>query len=176
MKLFTKEMAVMNRNLMRSKNIYFLITLFVVLHSSASFAQSYPTEIEVFQKVFGIEKKVALANFMKMDASNNNFWKIYDQYETKRQELGKERIAIIMDYAGNYTNLSDEKILELFKRSESLKKSFDKLQTTYFNKIKKEVGIGKAAQFWQFEGYIYTMTQAEIYSKIPFIGENPNGK
>jgi len=144
---------------------------FFVLISSTLLAQSAQSEVEIMQEVFGLEKKVAVANFMDLGEDAESFWAIYDEYEAERKKLGNDRIKVIEDYAANYANLSDEKILELFKKTSSVKKSFGKLQQTYFNKMKNEVGVSKAAQFWQLENYFNAMIQAEIYSKLPFIGE-----
>ncbi len=153
-----------------------LLIVFLLLLASTSFAQSYQSEVEIFQEAFGLEKKAAVANFMNLKEAAEGFWKIYDEYEVERKELGKERIQIIADYAKNYPNISDEKILELFKRTQSLRKSFDKLQSTYFKKMKKEHGVSKAAQFWQLEGYFNSIILANIYTIIPFIGENLSRK
>jgi hypothetical protein len=78
---------------------------------------------------------------------------------------------VIGQYAFNKKNIYHENILELFKKTSVVKKSFAKLQKTYFNKMKKEVGVNKAAQFWQLENYFNAMIQAGIYSQLPFIGE-----
>jgi len=152
-----------------------LTTAFLLLMASTSFAQSYQSEVEIIQEAFGLEKKVAVANFMNLEESVEGFWNIYDAYELERKKLGKERIQIISDYAKSYPDISGEKILDLFKRTQSLKKSFDKLQKTYFNQMKKEVGVSKAAQFWQLEGYFNSIIQANIYTQIPFIGEHLSG-
>lgn len=146
------------------------IVLFSFL-SSTFFAQSGQTEVEIIQEAFGLEKKMAIANFMDLGEDAESFWAIYDEYEAERKKLGNARIKVIEDYAANYANLSDEKILELFKKTSSVKKSLAKLQKTYFNKMRKEVGVGKAAQFWQLENYFNAMIQAQIYSELPFIGE-----
>ena len=112
---------------------------------------------------------------MELGENAESFWKIYSDYEAKRKELGKERIKVIADYAKSYPTISDEEILALFKRTKAFKKSFAKLQQTYFNRMRKEVGTSKAAQFWQLESYFNAMIQAEIYAQIPFIGENLDG-
>lgn len=161
-------------NLFTFKNILTLIVINLTIN--LSFAQSARTEVEIFQEVIGLEKKVAVAEFMALDANADNFWKIYDEYEAKRKELGMNRIKVIADYAKSYPTISDEEILALFKRTKAIKESFAKLQQTYFNKMKKEIGVSKAAQFWQLESYFNAMIQAEIYSQIPFIGENLEGK
>lgn len=142
--------------------------------SSTLWAQSAPTEVEIIQEAFGLEKKMAIANFMELDEDAESFWALYDEYEAERKKLGNERIKVIAEYANNYSNISDEKILELFKKTSSVKRSFAKLQQAYFNKMRKEVGVNKAAQFWQLETYFNAMIQANIYSELPFIGELDN--
>lgn len=152
-----------------------ITSLILIVVANAAFAQSAQTEVEIIQEAFGLDKKVAVANFMELGEDAESFWKIYDEYETQRKELGMNRIKVIADYAKSYPTISDEEILTLFKRSKAFKKSFAKLQQTYFNKMKKEVGVSKAAQFWQLESYFNAMIQAEIYLQIPFIGENLDG-
>lgn len=153
-----------------------LVCLLILALTTASVvAQSLQTEVEIIQEAVGLEKKVAVANFMELDDSAESFWTIYDEYEAERKKLGKDRIKIIVDYAQSYPRISEEEIMALYKRTTTLKKSFDKLQKTYFNRMKKAVGVSKAAQFWQMENYFNAMVQAEIYSQIPFIGEHLEG-
>lgn len=149
------------------------VTLLILLAViNTAFTQSSQTEVGIIQEAFGLEKKVAIANFMDLGEDAESFWAIYDEYEAERKKLGIARIKVIEEYAANYTDISDEKILELFKKVAQVKKSFAKLQKTYFNRMRKEVGTSRAAQFWQLENYFNAMIQAEIYSQIPFIGEN----
>jgi len=152
-----------------------MAALLLTFLASSAFAQSYQTEVEIFQEAFGLEKKVAVANFMKLDKSAGSFWKLYDEYEAARKTLGKERIEIIADYIQRYPTISDDEILALFKRREKMLKSMDKLQHTYFKRMSKEIGVSKAAQFMQLENYINAVIQESIYAQIPFIGENVGG-
>ena len=150
-------------------------SLILIIFANTAFAQTSQTEVEIIQEAFGLEKKAAVANFMDLKEDAENFWAIYDEYEAERKKLGIARIKVIGEYAANYPNISEDKILELFKKVGQVKKSFAKLQQSYFKKMKKEVGVSRAAQFWQLEGYFNAMIQAEIYSQIPFIGENLSG-
>lgn len=160
----------MNYSSALKKLIPSLILVFTAFNTA--FSQSALTEVKIIQEALGLEKKVAVANFMELGEDAKGFWKIYEEYEAERKELGIERIEVIADYAKSYPNISDDEILALFKRTKAFKKSFAKLQKTYFNRMRKEVGTSKAAQFCQLESYFNAMIQAEIYSQIPFIGEN----
>jgi hypothetical protein len=47
----------------------------------------------------------------------------------------------------------------------------DKLQKTYYGKMKKSSGVKAAAQFLQIEAYLLSAVRATIMENIPFIGE-----
>ena len=91
-------------------------------------AQSQSDEIELFQAVFGMEKKAIVTEFLQMDDSSYEaFWTIYDAYETERKELGKNRISLLKKYAENYGQLTDEKTDELMAEMIRQKSNLDKL-------------------------------------------------
>ena len=86
------------------------ILLAFILSFTLLKAQSNKEEIELVQSVFGMEKKAIVAEFVKVDAAQKDaFWALYDEYETKRKELGKNRVALLEDYANNYDKLTNEK-------------------------------------------------------------------
>jgi len=53
----------------------------------------------------------------------------------------------------------------------TLQQKNDKLLVTYYNKIKKSVGVKPAAQFLQIESYFLSIIRTIILDEIPFIGE-----
>ncbi len=135
-------------------------------------AQSYQDEIDLFQTVFGMEKKVLFEFFIDVDGeAESNFWSLYDEYVNSRKALGKTRIHLIEDYADNYDKLTQEKTDELMKSMIQQKSSLDKLVNKYYKKIKKGSGSKVAAQFLQLETYILAAVRVEIMQAIPFIGE-----
>jgi DNA invertase Pin-like site-specific DNA recombinase len=132
-------------------------------------------EVEIFQNVFGMEKKAAVASFIELEGEKADaFWMLYDEYETKRKDLGKQRIQLINNYAENYENMTDEKIDELFKESVKVNGGLAKLATSYYKKMKKAVDTKTAAQFFQIENYFQSAIRYEISSLLPFIGEFEN--
>ncbi|MDN3723552.1 hypothetical protein QRD02_04100 [Aequorivita sp. SDUM287046] len=136
-------------------------------------AQSNKEETDLIQSVFGMEKKAIVADFVGNDAGET-FWTLYDEYETKRKELGKRRVAVMADYVENYNNLDNAKYDEVIANMISLQKETDKLIDQYYKKIKKASGSKVAAQFFQLEGYILTQIRAAIFERIPIIGEFGN--
>lgn len=149
-----------------------LIAALVLLVSTAGFAQSNKEDIDVIQSLYGKEKKAILAGFVTVEgAQKDAFWKLYDEYETKRKELGKQRVALLEKYAANYGTMDDATTDKLIKEMTALSVKTDKLIGTYYAKMKKSAGVKTAAQFVQFEAYVLSVVRASIMESIPFIGE-----
>jgi len=151
------------------KQLLIIAALFI---SAAGFAQSNKEEIDLYQSLWGMEKKDIVAEFIKLDGpAKDAFWKLYDEYEMERKSLGKERIGLLNKYAENYMTLDDEKTDEIMGEMISLGAKTDKLAATYYGKMKKGAGVKAAAQFLQLESYINSSIRAAILEEIPFIGE-----
>lgn len=138
-------------------------------------AQSDVEEIDFIQSIMGAEKKEVMSQFVDLQGpAADAFWKLYDEYEVKRKSLGKERIALIRQYADEYDGITDEQTDALMSKAIKLRNSNNKLTDSYYKKLKKAVGSKSAAQFYQLESYIQSVVRAELFSNIPLIGELEN--
>ncbi|HEV8515597.1 MAG TPA: hypothetical protein VGQ59_20075 [Cyclobacteriaceae bacterium] len=149
------------------------ILLFSLFVSVLALAQSNKEDVEIIQSVLGKEKKALVTEFLKLEAGpkTDAFWKLYDQYETERKALGKQRIALLEKYASSYGSTDDAQTDQLIKEIQSLQGKTDKLIIKYYGKIKKESSVKTAAQFYQLEAYFLSVIRATILNSIPFIGE-----
>lgn len=151
------------------KKLFVIAALFI---STAGFAQSNKEDVDFIQSIYGKEKKAIVAEFIKLEgAQKDAFWKLYDEYEVQRKELGKKRIALLERYANSYMTLSDAETDKLMQDMMALGLANDKLQKTYYGKMKKVSGVKAAAQFLQIEAYLLSAVRATILENIPFIGE-----
>src|SRR6478735_2400169 len=149
-----------------------LFILAVVCLPALAFAQSNKEDVDLIQSIYGKEKKVIVSEFIKVEgAQKDAFWKLYDEYETERKELGKRRVALLEKYAANYATLDDKTTSEIIKEIIALGAKTDKLVATYYKKMEKAAGVKPAAQFYQLEAYLLSVIRASILENIPFIGE-----
>ena len=149
------------------KYILIITTVFMV---SYAFAQSNKEEVDLIQAAFGMDKKAALAEFIKPDETQKAaFWKLYDEYETQRKELGKQRIALLVQYAEQYQTMTSEQADAWTKKVMDLQKKTDNLIATYYTKILKISDGIVATQFYQFENYVLTVIRTQILIEIPFV-------
>ena len=109
--------------------------------ASFTYAQSNKEEVDLVQAAFGMDKKAAVAEFVKPSAAQKDaFWKLYDEYETQRKELGKQRIALLEQYASQYKTLTSEQADAWTKKVMELQKKTDGLIATYYTKGKRYFG------------------------------------
>jgi hypothetical protein len=150
------------------KRITLILTAFLMI--GIANAQSNKEEIDLLQSMFGMDKKAMVADFLKVDASKADaFWKLYDEYETKRKDLGKKRIDLLKQYAANYSSMSNETADLWMKDLIKLSSSTDKLIVDYYKKIKKVTDSVTALKFYHIESYILTSIRVGILEEIPFV-------
>ena len=154
---------------------HLLLAFAITLFSGASFAQTAATtsqeEIDLLQAYYGLEKKVLTMEVIKIDDAEKRaaFWKLYEEYEVKRKEIGVKRIALIEEYISKFDTIEDVTIIKLIDESAKLKIENLNLITEYYDKISRVVSTKKGAQFYQLENYLFTVLSLQISDSLPFV-------
>ena len=146
------------------------VTLFLAALLSFVYvnAQSAKEELDLMQAAFGMEKKAMVAEFVRVDAAQKDaFWKLYDEYETARKDLGKKRVDLLDKYAREFDKLTNESMDVMMKETIDLQKKTDALIISYTNKIKKVTNPIVAFQFYQVEAYILSGIRLSILEELP---------
>lgn len=148
----------------------YILLIAVLFVSSFSWAQSNKEEIDLYQAAFGKDKKAVVAEFVKVSATQKDaFWKLYDEYETQRKALGRERIDLLKQYADHYFDFTPVQADEWTKKVIALQKKTDDLIVAYYGKVKAVSDGIIATQFYQIENYILVNIRVQILQKVPFI-------
>lgn len=152
------------------KKINLLLIAFAF--SIAGFSQSIQSEIEVIQSIYGLDKKEITKNFLELDANQEaEFWKLYDEYEIKRKNLGEKKFDVLTKYVTEYGEILPENADEMMKVSISLRKDTDKLIDSYYKKIKKKTDPIVALQFYQLERYLSDIVRMTLLEEL-FVTKN----
>jgi hypothetical protein len=150
------------------KQYYLIIT--ALFMASIANAQSNKEEVDLMQAAFGMDKKDAVAEFVKpSETQKAAFWKLYDEYETQRKDLGKQRIELLKQYAEQYKTMTNEQADAWTKKVMDLQKKTDNLITNYYGKVRTATDGIVALQFYQMENYILAAIRAELLNNIPFV-------
>ena len=149
------------------KNILLIAALFL---ASFAYTQSNKEEVDLLQAAFGMDKKAVVADFVKPSAAQKDaFWKLYDEYETQRKNLGKQRIELLKQYADQYLTMTSEQADVWTKKVMDLQKKTDNLITTYYTKVRAISDGIVATQFYQIENYILTAIRMQVLENVPFL-------
>ena len=149
-----------------------LLIILGLLMAVPLLSQSKTDEISILQASFGMEKKEIVQSFVTVQENQKEaFWKIYDEYETKRKALGKIRIELLTEYAEKWQDLKGTEADALVKKTIDLSNKTDKLIATYYNKLKKATSTEVAVKFFEIETYILTTIRFYIKNTIPFVNE-----
>ncbi|MCK5824818.1 MAG: hypothetical protein KAG96_05365 [Ichthyobacteriaceae bacterium] len=155
------------------KKINLLLAVLLFAFTSVN-AQEIQEEVDLLQSAIGMEKKNAVAEFITVDGDKStDFWRLYDEYESKRKDLGKKRINLLKQYAEGYSEMNDNDTKKITNKIISIGESYNSLMKKYYKKIEKKCGIKPASQFFQMELYFQSVIRMTIMEEIPRV---PNVK
>lgn len=144
-----------------------LSLLFITCISFSNIAQTNQDEIQLMQSLYGMEKRDIVAEYVELDDSQEkDFWLLYDEYEVKRQEIGKERFRLLTSYVNDYGEVKPENADSFMKQVIPLRIKSDKLVDNYFKKIKASTDPVVAMQFYQIENYLSDAIRMELLEEI----------
>src|SRR5258705_11747728 len=105
----------------------FVLGLAIVIARSL-YAQTPSDEMQMFQTMFGMAKKEIVSEFVKIDGPKNEvFWKLYDEYESNRKQLGQKRFVALNNYVKNYSKLTAAETDEIIEEIILISTGQDKL-------------------------------------------------
>jgi hypothetical protein len=142
-----------------------------VLCLNISFAQDSMTEeIEIVQNLFGAEKRTIIEQNINLEGVDSAaFWKVYDDYEASRKEIGKQKIELLQQYTTKEGAINNFQAEELLKKSISIRSAEDQAIFKAVKKLKKATSPLVASQFYQIEHYISDGIRFSILDNIDFI-------
>lgn len=151
------------------KNIvFFILTLFL---SGNIVAQDYSSEeIEMMQEVFGDEKRTIIEENVNLEGvDTDKFWKLYDQYEAQRKDMGMEKMKLLKSYTTKQGNMTPLQAQEMLAKAADLRSSEDKLIMNFTKRIEKISNPFVAVQFYQIEHYISDGIRFSVLNSVDFI-------
>ena len=126
--------------------------------------------IDVLRKdVRSVKKQVIAANLDLTDDEAVKFWPIYGQYAAELAKINDTKIALIKDYAQNYTIMTDEQAEAYVKGRAAVDESVNHLRLKYFPLFRRVLSGKTTAKFFQIEWRISLMIDLELASQMPLI-------
>jgi hypothetical protein len=97
------------------------------------------------------------------------FWPLYKTYEQTRKALTDERLAIIKDYAKNFSTMTDTKAAELMQRALGLEEKTAAAKRTFLGELGKVFPGKTVARFYQVHTRIDMLIDATFAGEVPLV-------
>ena len=147
------------------KRLLFLFLIFTFSFNMTS--QTSQDEVQLMQSLYGMEKRDIVSEFVELnDSQEKEFWRLYDEYEVKRKELGKERFRLLSSYVDDYGEVKAQDADNFMRQAIPLRIKVDKLVDNYYKKIKSGTDPIVAMQFYQIENYLSDAIRMELLEEI----------
>lgn len=143
----------------------FLLAIHVLLIPTLSLADN-ATELK--QKIYLDQKKlVVMGNLEITDQEAEKFWPVFEKYQQKLFENGRQIGKVISSYASVYQNMKDEEALELIDDYQDATKQRVEALNQYAKAMKSVLPGKKVFRCMQIEYKLEAIARNELAKEIP---------
>jgi hypothetical protein len=143
-------------------------------HGQSTRAQADPKSLnltayaELLRSDVRAEKIAILTEMMGFtEAEDAVFWPIYREYNVEMAKLGDERMALIADYAKEYSTLTDANADRLATRALDLEARRQATKAKYYEKVKAALSPRTALRFLQVEHQLLLLIDLQVSASLP---------
>jgi hypothetical protein len=101
------------------------------------------------------------------DAEDKAFWPIYREYDLEMSKLGDERVALIAEYAANYSKLTDATADALVNKALDLEARRQVAKAKCYDRVKTALSPKTALRFLQVEHQLLQLIDLQISASLP---------
>ena len=128
------------------------------------------------QTIRANRKALVAVNLALTPEQSAAFWPIYDRYQQELSAIGDRQIALIQDYTSHFSDLSNEKALQLVNDYLAADADRVKLRQTYLPEFAKVVPGRTVARFFQIENKMDAVIRYELAATIPVVEQTATAK
>lgn len=132
--------------------------------------QNFRAYVTLLRTDIKAERKDIINAIMQFnDSDATKFWPIFQQYDAELTTIGDGRMKLIVDYARNYENLTNEQADALMSKAFDLEAQRAILKKKYFDKMKAQLSATQAAKFFLVENQIQHIIDLQISASLPVV-------
>jgi Na+-transporting NADH:ubiquinone oxidoreductase subunit NqrC len=137
--------------------------------------KNFRAYIELLRSDLKKNRTQVVGQVMQLDAEDAaKFWPIYTEFETEYKEFGNGVLALVLNYAANYDDMTPQVADQLATKLLDLEQERNDLKRKYYQRFKAALDPITAARFLQVENQIERILDLQIASQLPVI-EAPQG-
>jgi hypothetical protein len=101
------------------------------------------------------------------EAEDAAFWPIYREYDLEMSKLGDERVALISEYASNYSKVTDAIAEKLASKALDLEARRQAVKAKCYERVKAALSPRTALRFLQVEHQLLLIIDLQISAALP---------
>ena len=127
--------------------------------------------IDLLRKDVRSQKKQIIAQNMDLsDAEAQKFWPVYDQYAAELSRIYDTKIALLKDYAENYSSMTGEQAENYIRKRAEVEQSVMQLRLKYMPAFRKVLSGRETALFYQLDWRLGLAIDVELV-QVPLINQ-----
>ena len=125
--------------------------------------------IELLRKDVRSQKKQIIAENMDLsEAEAEKFWPVYDHYAAELSRIYDTKIALLKDYADNYSTMTGEQAENYIRKRAEVEQSMMQLRLKYVPAFRKVLSGRETALFYQLDWRLGLAIDVELL-QVPLI-------
>ena len=145
------------------------VVLFAVLLATPLWSQQ-EKEIELTRLALQRQRDDLVNQFMQLNLKEvGAFIPVYEEYRTEMGKLGDRTQRVILDYAKNQDNLSDQKALAMLDEWLKIKEAEVKLRMKSVEDFKRVLSPKKVLRFFQLDNKFDAIVNYNLSGSIPLV-------
>lgn len=147
-----------------------LLPAMLFLPPVADAQSSLKERVEIAQNLIRVgTRQVLEAELLLDDDEQEGFWKLYDEYDAERVQIGNRYIVLVGAFAERYETgtLTDDDANELLDLSFDIQSDTIELKKRYVARFREVLPGIKVARFYQLENKIQAEVDAALALAIP---------
>jgi hypothetical protein len=127
-------------------------------------------EVELMRKDIQSQKRQVIAANMKLtDKEAEQFWPIFDQYNTELIKINDKKYAAIKAFAQSYDTLTGDQAEKLTRDGLEVDQAVAQLRQKYIPIFSKVIPGRKTALFMQLDRRLVMMIDLQLSAAIPLV-------
>src|SRR5580658_9634476 len=143
-----------------------------VKKSALNDSQASPDDfVDLLRKDVRSQKKQIIAENMELsDAEAEKFWPVYDQYSAELSKIYDVKIALLKDYADNYSTMTGEQAENYIRKRAEVEQSIIRLRLKYIPAFRKVLSGRETALFYQIDWRLGLAIDVQLI-QVPLINQ-----
>jgi len=132
------------------------------------------TDLKLLLETIRSNRKALVAANLGLTADEaTKFWPIYDNYQKEMNAIGDRIAALVEDYSAHFSDLSNEKALQILEDYWNAEADRMKVRRTYLPEFTKILPGLTVARFFQIENKMDAVIRYDLAATIPVVHEKP---